>query len=89
MLSQVSSSPYLPESPFFDWTCLKDPCGGGGASNAERGGEYGVANARRDGGVRREGERTTPPPPPPRTGIRRTLRTRTIPPPRDFATTPI
>ena len=32
---------------------------GGGASNAERGGDSGVANALRDGGERREGERTT------------------------------
>ena len=33
------------------------------ASNAERGGDSGVVNARRDGGERREGERTTSYPP--------------------------
>ena len=60
MLSQIYSDPPPPELPFFGWTCLNDPCGGGGASNAERGGDSGVANARRDGGERREGETTTP-----------------------------
>ena len=51
--------PPPPESPFFGWTCLKNPCGGGAASNTERGGDSGVANERRDGGERREGDRTT------------------------------
>ena len=58
-LSHVSSAPTPPESLFFVWTCLEDPCGGGGASNAEMGGNSGVANARRDGGECREGERKT------------------------------
>ena len=53
MLSQVSSAPPPFESPFFGWTCLEYPCGGGGAYNAERGGNSGVANAQRDGGERR------------------------------------
>ena len=59
MLSHVSSSPPPTELPFFGWACLEDPCGGSGDSNAERGGDSGVANARWDGGERREGERTT------------------------------
>ena len=63
MLHHVSSAPTPPESLFFGWTCLEDPCGGGSASNAERGGDSGVANARRDGGECREGERTTSSPP--------------------------
>ena len=63
MLSHVSSTPTPPESLFFGWTCLEDPCGGSGASNAERGGDSGVANAQRYGGERREGERTTSSPP--------------------------
>ena len=62
MLSHVSSAPPPPESLFFGWTCLEDLCSGD-ASNAERGGNSRVANARRDGGERREGERTTSSPP--------------------------
>ena len=63
MLSHVSSALTPPKSLFFGWTCLEDPYGGSGASNAERGGDSGVANARRDGGECREGERTTSYPP--------------------------
>ena len=63
MLSHVSSAPTPPESLFFGWTCLEDPCGGSGASNAERGGDSGVANVRRDGGECREGVKTTSSPP--------------------------
>ena len=59
MLSHVSSALTPPESLFFGWTCLKDLCDGGITSNAERGGDSGVANALQDGGERREGERTT------------------------------
>ena len=63
MLSHVSSAPTPPESLFFDWSYLEDPCGGSGASTAERGGDSRVANARRDRGECREGERTTSSPP--------------------------
>ena len=58
MLHHISSAPTPPESLFFGWTCLEDPCGGGSASNTKRGGDFGVANARQDGGECREGERT-------------------------------
>ena len=63
MLSHVSSAPTPPKSLFFDWTCLEDPCGGSSASNAERGGDSGVANERRDGGECREGDSATSSPP--------------------------
>ena len=63
MLHHISPAPTPPESLFFGWTCLEDPCGVGGTSNAERGGDSGVVNARQDRGEYREGERTTSSPP--------------------------